>query len=230
MYIYLIMVVVIYRKFSAYLRISMNEHFFKVLNNLLLSIYNSKDWVFGNSLALSFNFLCFFLQNCNKNYIEHAHIDSSSCGGIYFALINMGKWLKITTKKLRFILYYIYIFDFKCPKRILWSSTEDSWCCLYSLLYYSSFSHQLGLLQLLYKCFFVLLSVLDDTVLFYVSLYLSYVYVIVQFSCFLIIMDNCQNSTFLTGVKTPYAIYIVAIFRPSVISRRCILSDLVGVN
>ena len=45
---------------------------------------------------------------------------------------------------------------------------------------------------------------LNVTVLFCVSLYPSYVYVTVQFSCYLIIIGNCQSSTFLTEVKTPY--------------------------
>ena len=52
---------------------------------------------------------------------------------------------------------------------------------------------------------------LNVTVSFCVSLYSSFVYVTVQFSCYLIIIDNCQSSTFLTGVKTPYTIYIVDI-------------------
>ena len=54
--------------------------------------------------------------------------------------------------------------------------------------------------------FFVLLSMLN------VSLVLC---VFAPFLClnnnpvflFLIIMDNCQNTTFLNGVKTPYTIY-----------------------
>ena len=40
----------------------------------------------------------------------------------------------------------------------------------------------------------------------YTYLYLSYV--IVQFSCFLFITDNCQNSTFLTGIKTSCSILL----------------------
>ena len=58
---------------------------------------------------------------------------------------------------------------------------------------------------------YIVLFVLNVTVLFCVPLYRTYVNVIVQFSCFLIIMDNCQNSTFLTGVKTLYTMIYMSI-------------------
>ena len=61
--------------------------------------------------------------------------------------------------------------------------------------------------------FYIVLAILkiflNVIVLFCVSLYPSYVFVTVQFSCYLIIIDNCQNSTFLTGVKTPYTILYI---------------------
>ena len=105
------------------------------------------------------------------------------------------------------ISIYIYSFWFQMPEM---NSTEDSWC-LHTFFYRSFVSQHLELLKLLYKYifFFVIWFVLNVTVSFCVSLYLSFVYVTVQFSCYLIIIDNCQSSTFLTGVITPYTIFFL---------------------
>ena len=62
-------------------------------------------------------------------------------------------------------------------------------------------------LYIIYILCFTICVKLQCLVLF-VIVPVFYVYVIVQFSCFLIIVNNCQNSTFLTGVKALYTIII----------------------